>query len=241
MNEDESATQHIRQPGHAKARWLLQPLEVHKSMSTIVCDTACQELIRWSVSIVVPAAAGLIGVAIGAWLTSRRERSQRRLDNLEKQLTHFYSPMLGLRNEIRMHGELRVRIQGAANSTWNKLCAEARSVSTEALTTFSLTRGAEFKSIIDYDNEKLHKELLPAYHVMAQLFRENLWLADPVTCTHYESLIEFVEIWDRWEAKAMPAELLKELGHTEAKLTEFYEHLQQKHDSLRQKLKDGIA
>ena len=210
-------------------------------MPTIFCDATCQELFRWSVSIAVPAAAGLAGVAIGAWLTSRRERRQRRLDFLEKQLTDFYSPMLGLRNEIRMHGELRVRIQDAANSTWKKLCAEAQLVSTETLTNFSRTRGAEFKGIIDYDNEKLHKELLPAYHEMAKLFRENLWLADPDTRTHYETLIEFVEIWDRWVAKAMPAELLEDLGHTEEKLAEFYEQLQQKHDILRQKLQDGTA
>jgi len=210
-------------------------------MPAFTCDAPCQELARWAISIAIPATAGLVGVVIGAWLAGQRERRQRKLNYLENQLSDFYSPMLGLRNEIRMHSELRVRIQDASNGAWLKLCAEAREVGNEALTRLTKDRGSEFTSGIAYDNEKLQKELLPAYRQMAKLFREKLWLADAVTQSHYENLIEFVEVWDRWIAKAMPAEVLERLDHSEEKLSGFYEHLQKTHDALRQRLQEGKA
>ncbi len=61
------------------------------------------------VSMAVPAAAGLIGVLIGAWLSETRKGAQRRLAFYEQQLSGFYSPMAGLRDETRMLTELRIR------------------------------------------------------------------------------------------------------------------------------------
>jgi hypothetical protein len=155
------------------------------------------------------------------------------------QLKEFYSPMMGLRREIRMHGELRIRVHDVANVVWQDLCAQARDVSIEELTALSVSRGLEFNKIIDYDNEKLQAEILPAYRQMAKLFRASLWLAEPETQSHYANLIEFVELWDRWIANAIPAEVIERLGHSEKELDGFYQHLQRKHDELRQKLKAG--
>ena len=76
---------------------------------------------------------------------------------------------------------------------------------------------------------------------MAKLFRENLWLAEPETTKHYQHLIEFVELWDRWLAKAIPAEVIKRLEHGEDRLKPFYGYLQQKHDDLRAKIERGEA
>lgn len=211
------------------------------SVTTVTCDQQCMELIRWSVSISIPAISGLIGVVIGAWLTGRRERSQRRLGFAEGRLKDFYSPMLGLRNEIRMRSELRVRIHDTADAVWRDLCAQAREAGVEALRDISSTRGPEFTKLIEYDNKQLQEELLPAYRQMAKLFRENYWLADPDTRSYYQQLIEFVELWDRWIAKSIPGEVIERLGHSEDKLKAFYEHLQQKHDSLRKKIEDGEA
>lgn len=149
--------------------------------------------------------------------------------------------MMGLRSELRMHGELRVRIHDTANTVWSELCAQAREVSVEALDVLLRGRRSEFTNIIEYDNKKLQADLLPAYHQMTKLFRENLWLAEPETRSHYASLIEFVELWDRWLAKAIPAEVIERLEHSEEKLHGFYQHLQQKHEELRQKLQAGSA
>lgn len=209
------------------------------AIATAATDPQSIELARWAVSIGVPALAGLVGVVIGALLTGQRERNQRRLAFVEKQLKDFYSPMLGLRTEVRMRSELGVRIHDTADVVWRELCERARQVSVEALGNMSEKRGPEFKRLIDYDNKQLQEELLPAYRQMAKFFRENLWLADADTREHYQHLIEFVELWDRWLAKSIPAEVIERVGHSEENLNPFYEHLQQRHDDLRTKIKQG--
>ena len=202
-------------------------------------DQQSIELVRWGISIGIPALSGLVGVVIGAWLTGRRERSQRRLAFVEKQLKDFYSPILGLRREILMRSELRVRIHDMADTVWRELCEEKRQISVDALGEFSSARGPEFKKLIEYDNKQLQEELLPAYRQMAKLFRENLWLADADTREHYQGLIEFVDLWDRRIAKSIPREVIELLGHSEENLQPFYEHLQQRHDALRGKIEQG--
>ena len=209
--------------------------------TTAMCDQQCLELTKSIVAMALPAIAGLAGVAIGAWLTARRERKYRQLAFMERQLKDFYSKMLGLRNEIRMRGELRVRIHEAADTEWKELVAASRDRGIEAMRAVSELRGPEFKKLIDYDNRQLQVELLPAYREMAKLFREIYWLADSDTQSHYEYLMEFVDVWDRWLDKAIPGEVVERLGHSEEKLKPFYEHLVEKHDELRKKVKDGIT
>ncbi|WP_079419678.1 hypothetical protein [Thiomonas intermedia] len=197
------------------------------------------ELVRWVASIAIPAISALAGVVIGALLTSGRERKQHKLAFLEKQLSTFYSPMLGLRNEIKTHGAFRSRVQNEANAAWVQLCKESENLSIEARLRITNERGPEFTRIIEYDNNKLHEELLPAYRKMVELFRECYWLAEPETRAFYGDLLEFVEVWNRWIDKALPVEVLKRLEHGEDKLGPFYEHVEQTHNVIRQKLKDG--
>lgn len=138
-----------------------------------------------------------------------------------------------------MRSELRVRIHDAADAVWRALVADRRRISDDAVGEFSRTRGPEFKQVIEYDNKQLQEELLPAYRSMANLFREQLWLADSDTRDHYQNLIEFIELWDRWLARSIPGEVLERLGHSEDKLKPFYEHLQRRHDDLRAKIETG--
>lgn len=197
------------------------------------------DVVRWIASIAIPAVSGLAGVAIGAWLTSRREQKQRKLAFLEKQLSTFYSPMLGLRNEIKAHEAFRLRVQNEASAAWTQLCAETENLDIEARQRISSRHGPEFTRIVEYDNAKLHEELLPAYRKMVELFRECYWLAEPETRTHYADLLEFVEVWNRWIDKALPPGVLKRLEHSEDNLAPFYEHIEQMQNAIRQKLKDG--
>ena len=194
-------------------------------------------MVRWATAVAIPAISGLAGVIIGALLTSRREVKQRKLAFLEKQLSTFYSPMLGLRNEISAYGAFRLRVQNEADAAWRQLCAENYDV--EALQRISNQRGSEFARIIEYDNAKLHEELLPAYRKMVELFRDCYWLAESETRAYYPELLEFTEVWNRWNDKALPPEVLKRLEHGEDNLAPFYAHIEQMHDAIRKKLKDG--
>jgi hypothetical protein len=202
-------------------------------------DQQCLELIRWAGGIVVPALSGLTGVAIGAWLTARREIRQRRHVFRARQLQEFYSPMLGLRNEIRMRSELWVKVDGAASSAWVTLVKWAQARSAEALQQLIDSRKADFDKITEYNNKTLEETLLPLYRQMAQLFRENLWLAEAETRAHYQKLIQFIDIWDRAITNSIPTEVLKNLGHSEQWLHPFYQHLEETHDHLRAQVQRG--
>ncbi len=200
-----------------------------------------KELIRWTISLVVSALSALGGLLVGSWLASKRDVSKRRYAFLERQLREFYSPLLGLRAEIRMRGELRARIHSAAGAEWRRLCAEARETAdpVSALQKLEGSKGRQFEGIIEYDNRQLVEELMPAYRRMLAIFRDNMWLAEKETAQYFSKLLEFIEIWDRWLARAIPQEVVQNLGHTEATLDPFYRHLAEKHDELRDRLSQG--
>jgi hypothetical protein len=202
-------------------------------------DTNYIELVRWGISIGIPAVSGLGGVMLGAWLSGRRETRQRQLTFVERQLLDFYSPLLGIRSEIRMRSELRVRVHNTADAEWRRLCEEKKLIGVEALQKLTDERGKEFTEIIEYDNRQLKEELIPAYRKMVNLFRDNMWLAEAETKEYFRPLLEFVELWERWLAKTLPSEVIQSLEHGEESLHPFYDHLQNKHDELREKLERG--
>jgi hypothetical protein len=210
-------------------------------MPTTPPEPSALELARWGVSVVVPAIAGMTGVLVGAWLTSRRDRQQRRIAFREKQLSLFYSPLLGVRNEVQAYGALRVRVQGEADTAWRQLCSETEHLSVEERQRITRERSAEFTRVTEFDDERLHKELLPAYRRMVALFRENYWLAEPSTREFYADVLEFVDIWQRWTEKSLPVEVLERLAPNEEKLNPFYDHLTRMHDELRSILRSGAS
>ena len=193
------------------------------------------DLAHWGISIGVPAFSGLIGVMLGAWLTGRRETKQRQLAFVENQLRNFYSPLLGIRSEIQMQSELRVKISQTANVEWRKWVSGIGAVEAQKLTE---ERFKEFKQIIEYDNRQFREELMPAYLKMVSLFRDNMWLTEPETRKYFKPLLEFVEVWNRFLAKSLPVEVVQAINHGEESLKPFYEHLQNKHDELRKKLEN---
>jgi|SRR5580700_2439168 hypothetical protein len=196
------------------------------------------DFVNWLVPILLPAAAGFGGVLVGAWLTSQRDQRQRQLAFLEKQLASFYSPLLGLRNEVRAQSRLRLRIQSEASAAWADISAESEQLGS-AFRHAIAEREREFARIIEYDNDKLRKDLLPAYTEMLRVFRENYWLANAETRTFYEPLVEFVEVWNRWTAHALPPEVFMRLDHSEANLDPFYSHLETTHNAIRAKIEAG--
>jgi hypothetical protein len=128
------------------------------------------ELLKWGISVVVPVISGLIGVFVGAILTSKREGIKRKHKFIEKQLSEFYSPLLAIRRSLKATGELRLKISNTADNEWRKLCARFEGQPDE-LVKLSDTRGKAFHKIIDYNNEKLITEDIPAYHNMVDIIK----------------------------------------------------------------------
>jgi len=56
----------------------------------------------------ISAAAGLLGVFAGTFMTNRNQAKQRQLERIRDQLQNFYSPMLGFRLQIKAKSELRL-------------------------------------------------------------------------------------------------------------------------------------
>ncbi|MBI4437314.1 MAG: hypothetical protein HY590_07880 [Candidatus Omnitrophica bacterium] len=185
---------------------------------------------------VMLASSGLIGVVVGAWLTSWRDRVARQQSFLKQQLDDFYSPMLGIRQEILTKSQLRLEISQTANEAWHELC---KGKSPEELKRLSERTWPAFDKIVKYNNRQLTEELLPAYGRMLDLFRKNLWLANETTKQHYQELMKFVELWNRWVDRSLPAEVMDKLGHTEERLKPLYEDLEKNVTLLRNQASEG--
>jgi len=219
-------------------------------------------------SLVVPAVSGFVGVVVGAWLSAwlnaRREKGQRRYAFRERQLQDFYSPLLGLRTEISSRKEMRGRVHELAYSEWQKLADKAgQSPDSDAPAELYRQRWPHYEKAGKYDERKLPEELIPTYRKMLSIFRDNLWLAEPETRPFLRTLLEFVDVWERWLADSLPVEVLAKLDRqymggiifsgnlvlppevlskmdfSESKLQPFYDHLESKHDELRKRLSGG--
>jgi hypothetical protein len=180
------------------------------------------------------ALSALVGAVVVYVFGIRQLSIQRRNAFIEKQLSEFYSPIAGYRKRIRTKSELREKISSAANEAWQELCAR----DSEAGIRTTQEQFAPYKKIIEYDNHQFREELLPLYEKMLDLFTEKYWLADADTRAYYQGFLEYVEIWKRFLAEAIPVEVVTKLGHTEKTQHPFYDHLEQRISALQTEVKD---
>lgn len=198
------------------------------------------ELIRWATTTAFLAIMGMAGVAIGAWLTTRRERMQRRHAFVISQMRDLYSPLLAIRDEIRISRELRGRVFDATNQAWKDLCARARKRGgEEALEDLQIDRFPQFENVLKYDKRQFSEIILPAYQRMFTVFRDHMWLAEKETRPYFAKLSELVALSNRWVEKSIPIEAWDSVGYDEDWLQCLFDHLQEKHDDLQDKLRRG--
>jgi hypothetical protein len=181
----------------------------------------------------------LTGVGVSAWLVQRREREQRQLAFLERQLREFYSPMHGLRAEILTRSQLRLRIQETASQILSESTDGGPGHRPLRADPTARQAMAAYERLIEDDNTTFKKQLLPAYQKMAIVFRENLWLADADTQGYYSDFIAYLDVWERHLREAIPGDVIAALGHKEANLHPFYEHLERRYQALRNVVQSG--
>ena len=171
---------------------------------------------------IIAAVAAFGGVLLGAWITGRQQQAQRRADFLEHQLRDFYSPLLSLRDQILAKSQLREKILSVARKD-------------------SRIEGDQFARLIQHDTDHFVQEIFPDYQTMLTILRNNYWLAKAETRSYFSAFFEFVEIWNRWLNRTIPAEVVSVVGHSEESLQPFYEHLRSEHDELQTRLSRGEA
>lgn len=195
---------------------------------------------QWAIGVAVPATAAFGGLVVGSVLSSRRETSQRKYLFIERQLREFYSPLLGIRSEIRALSELRVMVHKASSETWRLNCDRYRT-SPEQLARWSEEHKDEYDAEIEYNDRQFKDVLFPAYKRMVVTFRDNLWLAEAETRGHFAKLVEYVELWERVLANTIPADVKRQIDFRESKLHPLYQNLEQVHVKLQEKLRRGAA
>lgn len=68
----------------------------------------------------ISAAAGLLGVIVGGTVTAHSQKIQRKHARQRDQLEKFYSPLIGMRDDIRSKSEMRTKLHSAAGIAWQK-------------------------------------------------------------------------------------------------------------------------
>lgn len=187
----------------------------------------------------IPAVTGLVGVCVGAWLVNLQNRSQRRFNFYEKQLREFYSPLVGIRKEIQILSEFRVAGEQAARKWWEKISEQGKRIEDhDKAQKMYDEEGQKITSQIDYENKQLTEKIIPAYRKMADIFKDNYWLAEESTRKYFPTLVKFIETWERYLSDTHPREVISEINVSEKELMLFYKDIDENLDFLRKKLKE---
>jgi hypothetical protein len=171
---------------------------------------------------------GLIGVLVGGGISWFAQRRARRNARRAEQLNAFYAPLFGIVAEIRARSEVRLLVDRAASAAWTELVARRQAAGRGRVD----DDDARFAPVIDYNNRQLADVLLPLYRRMVKHFAENIGYAEPSTLKHFPALVEFVEVWERWLDKSLPAEAAAKLQHDETKLFPLYREIAVQLDRL---------
>jgi hypothetical protein len=155
------------------------------------------------------------------------QNEARTMKFVERQLEEFYSPMMGCLRKTQAKSLLRLEINNASDAAWRKICEEHPKPFLDHEEYFK-----PFMKSINYDNEELRREIMPLYDEMITIFTDKYWLANPSTRRWFPELSAFVGLWHRWLDKSIPAEVIKEIGHSEDQLNPFYEDLEVQIDEL---------
>lgn len=202
-----------------------------------------QNIMNWIASVIsqnISAITGLLGVYIGAQLANRQTYVQRKLDFYEKQLRELYSPLMGIRKEIRILSEFRVEGEKASDEWWKKVCEYSKRIKDpQEVTEYFEKKGVNITTQIEYNNKQLREKIIPSYRKMIEILKNNYWLAEEETKKHLPNLIKFVETWERFLSDTHPVEVIEAINVREEELAPFYDNVEVIHNSLRDKLKKG--
>ena len=173
--------------------------------------------------------SGLLGVLIGTIAATINAKRERKIERLKTQLQEFYSPMLGVRSEIKAQSKVRFKVTKIASGAFTEEFGTAvQGVRIEPAADVA----EKYKAIQEYNNTQWAESLVPLYRQMLDHFTHHMHLAELSTRIHYDALCEFVEIWNRYLDESLPRKVAEKLAHDEGTLQELYSDLQFHFDRL---------
>lgn len=179
---------------------------------------------------------GLIGVFTGGWIANRNQARERRHRRYEEQL-RFYAELLSIRKVILAKSELRLRLGNIAHKAWQAEIGQASEQGPSPLRDDLYTRRSdEYDKLADYGDNQLRDELIPLYRKMVDYWTANMAQAEPSTQQHFQTLVDFVEIWNRFLKQSLPAAVIREINHEEKKLYPLYADIEKHLERLRKEL-----
>ncbi len=184
--------------------------------------------------VAVPAVAGLAGVLVGGWITTRNQKIERRHKRMAEQLG-FYSVLVGMRAEIREKSAVRAKFSALADKCYRAELAEAGENPLVKQNVAEL-KWPQYKKLIEDSEEQTRTVILPLYDKMLCHVTTNMGLAEPSTRKHYGALVEFAEILRRAEKQALPTRVIVEIDHREENLARFYADIESQFERLQTEL-----
>jgi hypothetical protein len=167
--------------------------------------------------------AGLLGVLIGTIAATINAKRERKMTRLKAQLQEFYSPMLGVRSEIKAKSDVRLKVTSIASGAFAEEFGRGPSGERISPPTDVVEK---YEAIHGYNNTQLRESLIPLYRQMLDHFTHHMHLAESSTRVNYDTLCEFVEIWNRSLDESLPSKVAERLSHDEGTLQGLYSDLQ---------------
>ena len=146
-------------------------------------------------------------------------------------MNELYSPLLGIRKELRAKSEYRYKIKRVGDKIWEERTPQM--IANEEIHEKSIK---EVDDEDTYNKKQWSEELFPLYRKMLDIFRNGYHLAEPERAIFYEKLVEYVEGWNRVMSGGTSAETIVRAGHTESDLMPFYKELEKRMMVLRLKI-----
>jgi hypothetical protein len=113
----------------------------------------------------IAALSGLGGVCVGAWSTARLQKGERRHARLLEQLQQFYSPMVGMKQEIATTKEVSDRLQTIAR--------KARKEYEDTGISVPYPETSSINDLRQYDNKQWWGRVMPLHEQMLAYFTGN--------------------------------------------------------------------
>ena len=163
-------------------------------------------------------------------LGNKKSRYEKKLEFINKQITEFYSPMMGYIYRIEASYSLQKELSKLAEDAWKEISANN-------LDKNNLDEEFKpFQKLIEYDNKITNEEVLPLFYKMHDIFTQNYWLAEDSTKPHYLKLSRYVDVWRRYQDDSLPRQVLWKMEKDENLLIPFKTDIKNKLDYLKKSL-----